>query len=165
MSRHSPYQNPTVPPQGFQPIAFLAVRALRSVLERPDEFLAAFFSSIESSAQPFTYSNIQLTIDLQEKPPCSKSSTTCQNSMLLSTKRPSQPVRSGSAVTADDNSLVRLLISPRTVASVAKNGVSAAAQVANDSHQGGAGEWGCAVTPPLCPTDWTLPSLLEEQAG
>jgi len=268
MSRQAPYQNPTVPPQGFQPIAFLAVRALRSVLERPDEFLAAFFSSMPEPAEgtsvietPPCFSMETYAVEnaqsrrgrapnQSEEPPCleslirlflsrksalkiskgsmNRSSMEAPGSAIpaVSFSSGRHPLNSRSMVTfagsgaphvksAPDRLLFRfegeplcsrnsdepssLKVSPvcslmslagpvsgvMRISSdlvviscppmvmttttplglfVTHVGPLAGAPRANDSHLGGVGQWGCAVTPPLCTMDGT-PALLSEQAG
>jgi len=147
MSRQAPYQNPTVPPQGFQPLAFLAVRALRSVLERPDEFLAAFFSSIEGEPPCDSSSPSQLSV----KP------DPTQNECRMS------QIRAGSVTSVVGSMLGSPLSSITSLESLVSFVPVALPDDVRTANR--AGEWGCAVTPPLSLTGETLPSLLEEQAG
>src|SRR3569623_1309596 len=63
-----------VPPVGLQPAMHLAVHALRAVLERPEDFLAAFFSSMPEPGRTANQPRDgigQGRAPIQEQPPCS----------------------------------------------------------------------------------------------
>jgi|SRR3569832_1443089 len=142
-----------VPPVGLQPAMHLAVHALRAVLERPEDFLAAFFSP-------------------EGELPCSTSNSTCPPSMPLNSRQRTQLMISGVVSRAGLISLVPLRrlvstvpVTPRfPFAPIAPSTFMEAALLAIDSHLSGVGEWGCAVTPPLCAMGG-ISALLLEQAS
>jgi len=147
-----------VPSVGLQPAMHLAVHALRAVLERPEDFLAAFFSLIEKEQPPCSLSKLHLmtshlTSSLMRSVQASIGNVSAAaivswdplQALVPMTKARSQPVSASSVPTATVEAVI----------------------TADDSQLGGAGEWGCAVTPPLSLTDETfaLPGLLLEQAS
>src|SRR3569623_1468919 len=158
-----------VPPVGLQPAMHLAVHALRAVLERPEDFLAAFFSSMP---EPGRRANQppdgigQGRAPIQEQPPCNNSSQSQQSATqgLMQNGSNRMPMKVGYVTHADaymSGSPLSLITLSESLASFVP-----AARLDDVRTANRAGEWGCAVTPPLCPMDgnFALPGLLQEQA-
>src|SRR3569623_174913 len=177
-------------PPGLTPAVILADHHLRSVMERPDLFLAAFFSSmpepVEGTSSEGSYCLPQMDVHAVQnalvrqgrapysgEPPCSSSSSLSIHWLAMSSFPPTLNIAHGIALHAANVSLVppagsslaRMV--PLRFGSVESVPAVALVTTAIDSHLDGLGEWGCAVTPPLSLTDETfaLPGLLEEQAS
>src|SRR3569832_1918887 len=107
MSRQAPYQNPTVLFLGFLSFVYMADRALRTVLERPDEFLAAFFSSMPEPAEGTS---------VIETPPCFSMETYAVEN--AQSRRGRAPIQSEEPPCLE--SLIRLFLSRKSALKISK---------------------------------------------